>query len=304
MKAIALLPSALLALLCSAPASALIDVYPKEIEVRDEAVQVTVSNQGDRPEYVSVSLSRLLNPGVPLRDEKLEPIGQTTAPTLYAAPFQMSLSPGQSKRIALKPLDGVKVEQVYRLVVKPEVGKMETGRQQMAGMVVVNIAYSALVRQVPEDRESAIQVECVAEGARITATGTVRHRIERAQVDGREIDAFNVPGTPRLLRGARVAVPGQPACGPADSCRRRRPRRQRPAASQPRIRHAGLAGRDATRQPASEGRHVRHGDLQVVPAFAAGVLELDRAAGLRAPPRASRRRCAIPLSWAGAPRHG
>ena len=101
MKAIALLPSALLALLCSAPASALIDVYPKEIEVRDEAVQVTVSNQGDRPEYVSVSLSRLLNPGVPLRDEKLEPIGQTTAPTLYAAPFQMSLSPGQSKRIAL-----------------------------------------------------------------------------------------------------------------------------------------------------------------------------------------------------------
>ena len=215
MKAIALLPSALLALLCSAPASALIDVYPKEIEVRDEAVQVTVSNQGDRPEYVSVSLSRLLNPGVPLRDEKLEPIGQTTAPTLYAAPFQMSLSPGQSKRIALKPLDGVKVEQVYRLVVKPEVGKMETGRQQMAGMVVVNIAYSALVRQVPEDRESAIQVECVAEGARITATGTVRHRVERAQVDGREIDAFNVyPGTPRLLRGARVAVPGQPACGP------------------------------------------------------------------------------------------
>ena len=303
MKAIALLPSALLALLCSAPASALIDVYPKEIEVRDEAVQVTVSNQGDRPEYVSVSLSRLLNPGVPLRDEKLEPIGQTTAPTLYAAPFQMSLSPGQSKRIALKPLDGVKVEQVYRLVVKPEVGKMETGRQQMAGMVVVNIAYSALVRQVPEDRESAIQVECVAEGARITATGTVRHRIERAQVDGREIDAFNVyPGTPRLRRARRVPV-SRPAAR-ADSCRRRRPRRQRPAASQPRIRHAGLAGRDATRQPASEGRHVRHGDLQVVPAFAAGVLELDRAPPARAPPRASRRRCAIPLSWAGAPRHG
>ena len=188
-----------------APASALIDVYPKEIEVRDEAVQVTVSNQGDRPEYVSVSLSRLLNPGVPLRDEKLEPIGQTTAPTLYAAPFQMSLSPGQSKRIALKPLDGVKVEQVYRLVVKPEVGKMETGRQQMAGMVVVNIAYSALVRQVPEDRESAIQVECVAEGARITATGTVRHRIERAQVDGREIDAFNVYRARRGCCAARAS---------------------------------------------------------------------------------------------------
>lgn len=76
MKAIALLPSALLALLCSAPASALIDVYPKEIEVRDEAVQVTVSNQGDRPEYVSVSLSRLLNPGVPLRVKSWSPLAR------------------------------------------------------------------------------------------------------------------------------------------------------------------------------------------------------------------------------------
>ncbi|MBR8656102.1 hypothetical protein KDH83_22585 [Achromobacter sp. Marseille-Q0513] len=215
MKKVLLSLAAILALLCSAPASALIDVYPKEIEVRDEAVLVTVSNQGDRPEYVSVALSRLLNPGAPLRDEKLEPIGQTTVPTLYATPFQLTLSPGQSKRIALKPLDSVPVEQVYRLVVKPEVGKMETGRQQGAGMVVVNIAYSALVRQVPDNRESAIKVECVAEGARVVATGSVRHRVEGARVDGREIQPFNVyPGTPRLLRGARVTLPGQSACGP------------------------------------------------------------------------------------------
>ena len=44
---------------------------------------------------------------------------------------------------------------------------METGRQRTAGVVAVNIAYSALVRQVPENRESAIKVECVAEGARV-----------------------------------------------------------------------------------------------------------------------------------------
>ena len=67
MKRVFLLLAAIPALLSSAPASALIDVYPKEIEVRDEAVQVTVSNQGDRPEYVSVALSRLLNPGAAAR---------------------------------------------------------------------------------------------------------------------------------------------------------------------------------------------------------------------------------------------
>ena len=91
---------------------------------------------------------------------------------------------------------------------------METGRQRTAGVVAVNIAYSALVRQVPENRESAIKVECVAEGARVVATGSVRHRVENARVDGREVNAFNVyPGTPRLLRGTRVMVPGGPACG-------------------------------------------------------------------------------------------
>ena len=79
----------------------------------------------------------------------LEPIGQVEAPTLFATPFRLSLSPGQSKRIAIAA-DSVRVEKVYRLVVKPEVGKMETGRQRTAGVVAVNIAYSALVRQVPE----------------------------------------------------------------------------------------------------------------------------------------------------------
>ena len=66
MKAIALLPSALLAFAKRAGLGA-DRCHPKEIEVRDEAVQVTVSNQGDRPEYVSVSLSRLLNPGAAAR---------------------------------------------------------------------------------------------------------------------------------------------------------------------------------------------------------------------------------------------
>ena len=53
MKAIAL-PSALLALQRAGLGAD--RCHPKEIEVRDEAVQVTVSNQGDRPEYVGLAV--------------------------------------------------------------------------------------------------------------------------------------------------------------------------------------------------------------------------------------------------------
>ena len=43
-----------------------IDLMPKEATVDANVVTVQVVNNGDRPEYVSISLSRLLNPGVPL----------------------------------------------------------------------------------------------------------------------------------------------------------------------------------------------------------------------------------------------
>ncbi|MBR8657908.1 hypothetical protein KDH83_31830, partial [Achromobacter sp. Marseille-Q0513] len=102
---------------------------------------VQVSNLGDRPEYVSVALSRLLNPGVPLPVEELEAIGDTPMPGLYATPFRLSLAPGQSKFITLKPLNRLPAEQAYRLVVRPEKGVLGTGRDQTAGVLVVNIAY-------------------------------------------------------------------------------------------------------------------------------------------------------------------
>lgn len=54
---------------------------------------------------------------------------------------------------------------------------------------------------------------CDATGARLTATGNVRHTVKGAQVDGRVLDDFNVyPGVPLPLQGRVVSVPGQAAC--------------------------------------------------------------------------------------------
>lgn len=194
-------------------AHASIGIVPREAIVQDEAIKVTVSNDGIEPEYVSVRLSRLLNPGVPLQEEQLQPINEIEQPTIYATPFRLYLAPGQSKVITIKSLSTVSTEQIYRLDVRPEVGKVTTGRSGMVGMIAVKIAHSGLVRQLPKQQKESIQVLCVAEGARIVADGNVRYPVKEANVDGEEKGPFNVyPGTPKLLTGKRIAIPGHPTC--------------------------------------------------------------------------------------------
>ncbi|MDR6496990.1 hypothetical protein J2785_000132 [Burkholderia ambifaria] len=194
-------------------AVATIDVFPKEISIDSDTTNVQIINNGDRPEYVTISLSRLLNPGMPLKDEKLESVGNEAKPALYAFPFKLTLAPGQTKNIALKPLRAVQDETVYRLDVKPEIKVMTQEQQKATGSIVVNLGFSALVRQMPESRKEALSVACDVHGARLTATGTVRYAVKDAKVDGRAVEPFNVyPGVPRPLQGRVVEIPGHPAC--------------------------------------------------------------------------------------------
>ncbi|AOJ96381.1 giant cable pilus chaperone protein [Burkholderia multivorans] len=197
------------------PASVLaaIDLIPKEVVVDGQETAVQIVNNGDRPEYVSISLSRLMNPGVPLAEEKVEPVGESDQPALYAFPFKISLAPGQSKTITLKSLRAVETETVYRLDVKP-VLKVSSGEKASAtGTVLVSLAFSGLVRQLPNRTRAGLSMTCDATGARLTATGNVRHTVKGAQVDGRVLDDFNVyPGVPLPLKGRVVSVPGQAAC--------------------------------------------------------------------------------------------
>lgn len=207
------LAAALVSLLWHANAYALIDVSPKEITVSEAPMRVFVSNKGERPEYVSISLSRLLNPGVELAAEQLEPVSESSTPILYATPFRISLAPGQSKAITLRPLGTVDVEHVYRLDIRPAVGVLETGRDSATGLVAINVAYSALVRQLPRSEQASIAVACEAGAIRFVADGNVRYSVTGVDVDGETLKPFNVyPGSPRAVSGTRVKTPGQPAC--------------------------------------------------------------------------------------------
>ncbi|WP_246794630.1 hypothetical protein [Burkholderia perseverans] len=195
------------------PAQAAIDVIPKVVEVEQSGTQVKIINRGRDVEYVSISLSRLLNPGVPLDEERLQSIGDVEHPALYAYPFHLTLAPGQSKSVSLKPLAPVERETVYRLHVKPEVKLLGGERNRIAGGVVVKLGFSILVRQLPAEPHEKISVECDATGARFTATGNVRYRVSAVKVDGSALPDFNVyPGTPIHRAGRSVAVPGAGTC--------------------------------------------------------------------------------------------
>lgn len=205
--------AAMMAAGMSGSAFAAIDVMPKEIEVDTGPTTVQIVNNGDRPEYVTISLARLLNPGVPLKEEELEPVGNAVKPSLYAYPFKLTLAPGQTKTIKLKPTQSVETEMVYRLNVKPVIRVLAEERQKASGNIVVSLGFSALVRQLPATERKALSVTCDAYGARLTATGNVRYAVKDATVDGRVVEKFNVyPGVPRPLQGHLVEIPGQPAC--------------------------------------------------------------------------------------------
>ncbi|WGY72880.1 hypothetical protein KEC55_30655 [Burkholderia cepacia] len=208
--------SCVAALAIPVSAIAAIDIVPKEVAVRGEVTSVEVINNGDRNEYVKISLSRLLNPGVPLDRERLEPIGEIAQPSLYAYPFRMSLAPGQTKTLVLKALHPIETEIVYRLDVKPVVKVLDGGRTRPAASVVANLAFSGIVRQLPAKPRRELTVSCEGSGALLTATGNVHYRVEGAKADGQKLDDFNVyPGVPIPVQGRVVAVPGYPACSGA-----------------------------------------------------------------------------------------
>ncbi|ASE98659.1 hypothetical protein CEQ23_35665 [Burkholderia cepacia] len=197
----------------SGSAFAAIDVMPKEIEVDKGTTSVQIVNNGDRPEYVTISLARLLNPGVPLKEEELEQVGTAVKPSLYAYPFKLTLAPRQTKTIKLKPTQPVETETVYRLDVKPVIRVLAEERQKASGSIVVSLGFSALVRQLPANEREELSVTCDAYGARLTATGNVRYAVKDAKVDGHAVEKFNVyPGVPRPLQGHIVEIPGQPTC--------------------------------------------------------------------------------------------
>lgn len=203
-----------LLVLGDAPARAAIDLLPKLAVVQGSAPGVvTITNRSDHPEFVTVSLSRLLNPGVAWRDERLEPVGLSRSPSLYAWPLRLSLAQGQSKNITLQPLQQVLQESVWRLEVSPVTALSGQGSPALAGGVAVNLRFSALVRQLPQKQTESLNSACSVGNVTFTATGTLRYPVHGLTLNGAPVDDFNVyPGTPITLVGQRAAINGRKVC--------------------------------------------------------------------------------------------
>ncbi|KWH08507.1 hypothetical protein WT59_21855 [Burkholderia territorii] len=203
----------LFSLCCATSAVAAIDVLPKDVLIGNEATQVEIINNGERPEYVAVSLSRLLNPGVDLADERLEPVGDAEQPFLYAYPFHLTLAPGQSKSITIKPVRAVESERVYRLDVTPVIDAIGGERQGAFANVTVSLSFRGLVHQLPARETASLSVACDGQGATLTATGNVRFPVKGAKADGQALDEFRVyPGVPLPVKGKTVTIPGYASC--------------------------------------------------------------------------------------------
>ncbi|AHG19480.2 hypothetical protein Z042_07515 [Chania multitudinisentens RB-25] len=193
-------------LLCTLPwgaAKALIDISPKIMAMDSEHTTVQVSNTGDTPEFVEITLFQVANPGVPPEEEQLIPLGIVKDPYLYATPFKLSLGPRQQKPVQLKALNIPEQEKVYRLAVIPQQNARIQGTQD--NVMLVNLGFKGLIRQLPATQTATWQHRCTTEGLQLEATGTVRVEFSELKQNGQIADDFNVyPGTPRQIAAQQL----------------------------------------------------------------------------------------------------
>jgi hypothetical protein len=201
-------------LLCTLPwgiAQALIDISPKILAMDGEQAVVQLSNTGDTPEFVEITLYQVINPGVPPEEEQLIPLGIVRDPYLYATPFKLSLGPQQKKPIQLKALKTPEQEKVYRLAVIPQQSARIQGTQD--NVMLVNLGFKGLIRQLPITRTATWQHRCTPGGLQLEATGTVRVEFSDLKQNSQAMDDFNVyPGTPRQIAAQTLngQVEGKP----------------------------------------------------------------------------------------------
>ncbi|WP_422526640.1 hypothetical protein [Serratia fonticola] len=174
---------------------------------------ITISNNGDRMEYVTIATELLTNPGVPFPEEQRTPMGLISLPTLYASPFKLTLNPQQQKIITLRPLRKVERETVYRLNVRPLVQLQGTSVEHASASIAINLSFSAIIRQRPENEKVLLEVRCEHQGAVLTATGNVHVALREVQIDDTHPEDINVyPGTPQRLQGRKIMLPGYGGC--------------------------------------------------------------------------------------------
>ena len=106
---------------------------------------MTVSNSGDRPEYLEISARTILAPG-----QFPEPLLSSPHPEeigLLVAPRQMILQPGERRLIRVILLDEpLEKDKAWRVLITPVVGEIDSDIPAAA----IRVGYEALVYARPE----------------------------------------------------------------------------------------------------------------------------------------------------------
>lgn len=173
-----------------------IEVSPHILTVDVDQSSLIVKNNSDVTEYVSVTLSKIINPGVAQEQEQLEQVGNELEPTIYATPFKLVLGPRQVKSITFHVLKKINKELVYRLSIYPN--KSTKVNKSEDNLLFVSLGYNVLVRQLPIKKIHTWKFECTASGIKLVASGTTRVEFSNNIGDSILRDDFNVyPDHPR-----------------------------------------------------------------------------------------------------------
>lgn len=167
-----------------------IDIQPHVLEIEQESTVVTVTNYGLDPEYVTVQLYQLNNPGESPEQESLISVGEQRHPALFAFPAKLTLGPKQSGRIFLKALSTPDKEQVYRLAVAPVNNLQVTGGH--TAVLGVQLSYMGLVRHLAASPQPQWAHRCLDGGIVLENTGNTRLQWRQLKTQEQDIEDFNL----------------------------------------------------------------------------------------------------------------
>ncbi|WP_192557907.1 pilus assembly protein [Pseudomonas allokribbensis] len=167
---------------------------------------VTVKNMGDAPLYLSISLQKVMNPG--LTPETKVALGQLERPGMLASPERLTLGPGQSRKVGLKSLFEPEAEELYRLYIVPvrSLKVNDAPKDKITAPMSVAIGYGVLVRHMPapDKQRSGWSHGCNAGGITLTNTGNVRHVLSDVGKTGETVALF--PGISQHFAGKTLSL--------------------------------------------------------------------------------------------------
>ena len=171
----------------------IVDLQP----VRTAVADVDVWNDSPDRAYISAEPREILNPGTPAQRNRKDPDPEKLG--LLVAPARMILEPGQHKLFRIAAIGAASDrERVYRLTVKPEVGRLQADK---SGLKVL-VGYDLLVLVRPALARP--HVSATRSGSIITFSNDGNVSVELA--DGRQCQGEAKTCTPlpgkRLYSGA------------------------------------------------------------------------------------------------------